>query len=131
MAIKYIIVLFVETPQNSIISAGVEKDGSLKPKGDKEPEITVKISFPALVFELELKLGSEGLQIGSVSGWRFTYMKLIISKRLIGLSLKCKINLDSKNPISLDSTFTGEVSVSLYTFGRDYFIVSRPRLNGK
>jgi hypothetical protein len=109
----------------------MEKDSNLEASGGNEPEITVKISFPALVFELEINLGSDGLQIGDVSGWRLTYMKLIISKRLIGLSLQCKVNMDNKNPDSIDSTFTGEVTVSLYTFGRGYFICSRPRLNGK
>ncbi|CAB3996010.1 Hypothetical predicted protein [Paramuricea clavata] len=93
-----------------MLRKGVEQDSELKSEEGKEPEIIVKISFPALIFELEVKLGSEGLQIGSISGWRFTYMKLIISKQLIGLSLKCKINLDSKNPDSIDSTFTGQVS---------------------
>ncbi len=87
----------------------MKKDDQLKPAAGSEPQITVKISFPALIFELEVNLGSEGLQIGSISGWRFTKMKLIISKRLIGLSLECKINLDSTKPAS---TFTGEVSVS-------------------
>jgi hypothetical protein len=98
------------SPTFPTVFTGVNKDGSLKPDAGKEPEIIVKISFPALVFELEVNLGSEGLQIGSISGWRFTYMKLIISKRLIGLSLQCKVIMDSKNPDAVD-TFTGEVTV--------------------
>ena len=89
----------------------MNKDDALKPTGDTEPEIIVKISFPELLFELEVNLGS-GLQIGSISGWRFTKMKLIISKRLIGLSLECKGIIDSKKTPPLESTFTGEVSVS-------------------
>ncbi len=90
----------------------MNKDDALKPTGDTEPEIIVKISFPELLFELEVNLGSEGLQIGSISGWRFTKMRLIISKRLIGLSLQCKVIMDSKKDPPLVSTFTGEVSVS-------------------
>ncbi|CAB4004337.1 Hypothetical predicted protein [Paramuricea clavata] len=93
-----------------MLRKGMEKDGNLEAGGDNEPEIIVKISFPALVFELEINLGSDGLQIGDVSGWRLTYMKLIISKRLIGLSLQCKVNMDNKNADSIDSTFTGEVT---------------------
>jgi hypothetical protein len=89
------------------------KDDKLKPtKANEAPSIIVKISFPALVFELEVDLGKDGLQVGAITGWRFTYMKLIISKRLIGLSLQCKVQLDkNKEP----DTFTGEVSVGLYT----------------
>ncbi len=95
----------------------MKKDDKLKPTGDKQPQIIVKISFPALVFELEVDLGSDGLQIGSISGWRFTKMKLIISKRLIGLSLECKVNLDSDKPDSFESKFIGEVSVRKHTLG--------------
>ena len=90
----------------------MNKDDALKPTGDTEPEIIVKISFPQLLFQLEVNLGSDGLQIGSISGWRFTKMKLIISKRLIGLSLQCKVIMDSKKTPPVESTFTGEVSVS-------------------
>ncbi len=93
------------------INKGMKKDEKLKPAEDSEPQIIVKISFPALIFELVVDLGSDGLQIGNISGWRLTKMKLIISKRLIGLSLECKIDLDSEKPNSLASTFTGEVSV--------------------
>lgn len=89
----------------------MKQDEELRPEPNKEPEITVKISFPALIFELEVNLGSEGLQIGGIEGFRFTYMKLIISKRLIGLSLQCTLKMDStKEDLS---TFLGEVSVSL------------------
>ena len=91
----------------------MKKDDKLKPQDPaKSPSIIVKISFPALVFELEVNLGSDGLQVGSISGWKFTYMKLIISKQLIGLSLQCKVQLDKDGD---PSTFTGSVSVSLYT----------------
>ena len=89
------------------------KDDNLKPKDPKDaPSIIVKISFPALVFELDVNLGSDGLQVGSISGWRFTKMKLIISKQLIGLSLECKVQLDKDED---PSTFTGSVSVSVYS----------------
>ena len=56
-------------------------------------------------------MGAKGVQVGT-SGFYFTYMKLIVSKRLIGLELKCKIEMDSKKPDKQLSTFTGNVAVS-------------------
>ena len=96
---------------SSNISTGVDQDTKLRPKKPEDQlSITVKISFPELIFEVELRLGAKGVQIGT-SGFYFTYMKLIVSKRLIGLELKCKIEMDSKKADKQISTFTGEVAV--------------------
>ena len=86
----------------------MDKDPVLKPGDGEEIAIIVKISFPQIIFELEVNLGT-GLEIGAIKGWKFTKMKLIISKALIGLSLSCSINLDGGEP----SIFTGEVSVGV------------------
>jgi hypothetical protein len=94
---------------NLISSTGVKKDGDLRPRGDDPPTILVEISFPALVFELTVKLGEEGLQLGETPGFRFTEMRLIISKQLIGLSLECVVQLERDGE---PSRFTGSVSVS-------------------
>ena len=94
----------------------MEQDSSLRPKNpDDQLSITVKISFPDLIFEVEIKLGAKGVQVGT-SGFYFNYMKLIVSKRLIGLELKCKIEMDSKKPDKQMSTFTGNVAVSFVLF---------------
>ena len=94
----------------------MHQDNSLRPENeDDQPSITVKISFPDFIFEVVIQLGEDGVEVGS-SGFHFTYMKLIVSKRLIGLELKCKIEMDSKKPDKQLSTFTGEVSVSFVLF---------------
>ena len=59
---------------------------------------------------MELKLGPKGVEVGR-SGFYFTYMKLIVSKSLIGLELNCKIAMDSKKRDKQLSTFTGNVAV--------------------
>ena len=62
---------------------------------------------------MELNWVRKGVEVGT-SGFYFTYMKFIVSKRLIGLELKCKIEMDSKKPDKQMSTFTGNVAVSLF-----------------
>lgn len=100
----------------SNISTGVHQDTSLRPESpDDQPSITVKISFPDLIFEVVIQLGENGVEVGN-SGFHFTYMKFIVSKRLIGLELKCKIEMDSQKADKQLSTFTGEVAVSFVLF---------------
>lgn len=102
----------------------MHQDTKLAPKTQAdEPSITVKISFPELIFELDIKLAGNGVEVGS-SGFYFSEMKLIVSTRLIGLELKCKIEMDSKKADKQLSTFTGEVAVSFVEF---YIITSRNR----
>ena len=110
--------MFISTQSPVYPPVGMAKDPSLS-----GPEIIVEISFPELYFALVVDLGEEGLQIGDIKGWSFTYMKLVISKRLIGLELKCKISLGDSSP----SIFTGGVSVRMTVCG--YYMHQHPCLN--
>ena len=103
---------------------GMNQDGELKPHEGSEPAIIVKISVPDFAFELEIDLGSGGLTLGDNTGWKFTYMKLMINKRLIGLELSCEMEMDSTKDDKQVSTFTGEVAVRLYTF-KDWTLTNK------
>ena len=76
------------------------------------------------LFELEIDLGSGGLTLGDNTGWKFTYMKLMINKQLIGLELSCEMEMDSTKDDKQVSTFTGEVVVRLYTF-KDWTLTNK------
>ncbi|XP_028405118.1 uncharacterized protein LOC114527617 [Dendronephthya gigantea] len=100
-----------------ILREAVAGDPAMAASAGQEVAIIVKISFPQIIFELEINLGT-GLQIGAIKGWKFTKMKLIISKALIGLSLSCSIDLGNGGQPSVFTgqvqfTFTGTVTISL------------------
>ena len=72
--------------------------------------IEVSLTFPDLIFKLDIKMGKDGIPLGDGRG-RFVSMGLEISKQLVGLNLKFKLRLDK----DVDLTFTGKLTVSKRT----------------
>ena len=75
-----------------------------------DASIEVSLTFPNLVFKLDIKMGEDGIPLGD-GGGRFVSMGLEISRQMIGLNLKFKLRIDE----NVDLTFTGKLTVSKRT----------------
>ena len=75
-----------------------------------DASIEVSLTFPNLVFKLDIKMGEDGIPLGD-GGGRFVSMGLEISRQLIGLNLKFKLRINE----DVDLTFTGKLTVSKRT----------------